>query len=634
MMNKTTKSLFIGLLSFVLCWIVVKADDLKPEIRALLDKGDTTSARKALEAEIAVDGAYHMNYFQLGEISFAELDWVKAKEHYQQALQRKPKHWESLAKLGRCYIHLGKLDSAEAVMLEGRKKAKQDAHIFDNGYGLVLMAQKKYSDADRAFRQALVDHDNVAEYHVNLGDANLAQGVAEIAAGEYEKALALAPGSTDVLYHWAEACMENKDYKCALEKLKIVLQTDSTHDNAWMRAGSIYFKAAQSSRGREERTALFKDVIGAYKRYFELSKAECDSSTVRPFFELGMAYQNISGFEDAVGYFEKVLAIPYEPRDIFFHYAKALWGLKQYDKSGQMMTKHEEWTQKSGNAEMSTVSKAELYQVWGDSYFYRDPKDYLMAITYYKKSLETDSLQKRLLYNVAIGYHTSKSYVQALEYYQKRISMGIDSANAGAYKNAGYCALNIANGGTGGGQQVEDELDLNGSSEVAVVTPDVTADASVDYYKVAVDMLAKYLDYAPNDPKVLSLLGNTYVFQMSDCANGTRVLEQLLTVEPKNCVAQKSLGFAYFGGKVCTPNYGRAIKYLTDAHQCDSGSKDVDLVLWVAQCYHLLAAEKMKSKENASAEFKNAYDWYTKVLAIQPNNPDAKKGVADTKFEF
>jgi tetratricopeptide (TPR) repeat protein len=348
-----------------------------------------------------------------------------------------------------------------------------------------------------------------------------------------------------------------------------------------------------------------------------------------------MAFQNLSGFEDAAAYFEKVLAIPYEPRDIFFHYARALWGLKQYDKSGEMMAKHLEWREKGNNAEISTVSNAELYQVWGDSYFYREPKDYLTAITYYKKSLEADSMQKRLLYNVAIAYHTSKSYVQALEYYQKRINLGVDSANAAAYKNAGYCALNVANAGSGSGTTADDELDLNGSSEAAPTPVEqATVDASVNYYQVAVDMLAKYLEFVPNDPKVLLLLGNTYVFQMSDCSNGTRVLEQLLTVEPKNCVAQKSLGFAYFGGKVCSPNYGRAIKYLTGAYQCDSGGKDADLVLWVAQCYHLLAAEKVKSKENASAEFKNAYDWYTKVLAIQPNNAEAKKGQADTKFEF
>ena len=339
MMNKT-HSFLIALLTLMVCFIVVIADDLKPEIRALLDKGDTTSAKKALEAEIQTDGAYHANYYQLAEIYYVEMDWLKAKEHYKLALQRKPKHWESLYKLGRCYIYLGIIDSAETIMAEGRKKAKQEAHLFDNGYGLVMMAKKQYSDADKAFRQAQVGHEEIPEYHVNLGDASFSQGIFSIASGEYEKAIALAPGSTEVYYHWAEACMENKDYKCALEKLKIVLQTDSTYDHAWMRAGSIYFKAALSARSREERTNLFKDVIGAYKRYFELSNAKPDSSTVRAYFETAMAYQNVSGFEDAAAYFEKVLAIPYEARDIYFNYAKALWGLKQYDKSGDMMAKH------------------------------------------------------------------------------------------------------------------------------------------------------------------------------------------------------------------------------------------------------------------------------------------------------
>ena len=47
-----------------------------------------------------------------------------------------------------------------------------------------------------------------------------------------------------------------------------------------------------------------------------------------------------------------------------------------------------------------------------------------------------------------------KSYGQAIEFYDKRIALGIDSNSASIYKNAGYCASNMANG------QGEEEDDL------------------------------------------------------------------------------------------------------------------------------------------------------------------------------
>ncbi|TKJ21323.1 MAG: hypothetical protein CEE43_10350 [Promethearchaeota archaeon Loki_b32] len=102
----------------------------------------------------------------------------------------------------------------------------------------------------------------------------------------------------------------------------MVLSKDSTHAPAWMRAGGIYFKAALSSRSRDERKNRFIETIGSYKRYIDLSGAKPDSAHVRVYFEMAMSYVNIRGFEDAAQYFSDVLSIPYEARDIYFHYGK------------------------------------------------------------------------------------------------------------------------------------------------------------------------------------------------------------------------------------------------------------------------------------------------------------------------
>ncbi|MEW5995383.1 MAG: tetratricopeptide repeat protein, partial [Candidatus Zixiibacteriota bacterium] len=224
-------------------------EDIKPEIAAALQGADTAQAVQLLQQEIEIDKGYHLNYYVLGLIYANQMKTSRAKEMFKTALDKKSKHWESLYQLGLCYIALDQGDSAQKVMERGRKKAKKGMqHIFENGYGLTMLKKGDYQEAEKAFLKALIDHPDNAEYLINLGDAYFYQGVPSLAITYYKKAEELAPGSTEVYYHWAEACLEMRDYNCALEKLRLVLSRDSTFANAWMLAGGIYFNAALSTR--------------------------------------------------------------------------------------------------------------------------------------------------------------------------------------------------------------------------------------------------------------------------------------------------------------------------------------------------------------------------------------------------
>lgn len=612
---------------------LVQAEDVKPIINEVLTKGDTVKAIGLLGNEIDVDPAYHYNYYILGRIHFNQGRCPEARDQFLVALTKKKKHLESKYYLGLCYIKLGELDEAEKLMEEGRKKAKKDLkHMFENGYGLVKLAQGDYREADHAFRQALVGDSMNAEYHINLGDANFYSGVPYLAIVEYEKALQLDTASLEVYFHWAEACLETKDYGCAIEKLRTVLQKDSTHAPAWMRAGEIYFKAALSSRSRAERNERFKETIGSYKRYLELAATEPDSSNVRVFFGLALSYVNLSGWEESGKYFEQVLSIPYEPKDVYFYYGKSLWGTKEYAKSAEMLMKHIEWVGQQDADYHSRISEAELYQLLGDDYFYRKPdKDYASAIPHYKKSLAARPEQKRLLQNIAIGYHSLQSYAQAIEYYDLRIEAGLDSTSASIVKNAAYCALNLANqAGDGDDEDIDEEEE------------DIALPASPEeLYQKAVDYMVLYIEYHPEDVKAMLMVANTYLYQLSNCTEGVKYFQQLLTVDPDNCDAKKSLGYAYFGG-VCNKNYTKALGYLKDAYTCykstDAGGPctDVALVLWVAQCYHLRAAEKTQNQGDGAGEddFREAHKWYGRVLQCEPGHAEAKKNRDEIQFEF
>lgn len=632
-MRKQVLKIYLAFLLALIITVPASAEDVKSHIREVLDAGDTTQAIQLLQEDITIDKGYHYNYYTLGRIYYAREQYQKALEQFEIALEKKSKHYESLYYLGLTQIALGDMDAAMETMKKGQKKARDIKDLFDNGYGLVLMQQEKYDDAVAAFMKAQVGHDDNPEYHINLGDAYFYQGVPSLAIMEYEKALELDTASTEVYFHWAEACFQMKDYSCTISKLRTVLSKDSTHAPAWKRAGAIYFKAAMSSRSRQERSDRFRDAIGSYRKYIELSNIKPDSSTVRVYFELGMAFVNLYGFDDAKTQFENVLSIPMIPKDIYFYYGKSLWGVKDYEKAADILKKHLDWVAQQEDY-ATNIDEDEIYQLLGDCYYYRKPNDFYTAVYYYKKSLELNPDQKRITQNAAVALHSLKNYAEALTFYDKRIELGIDTTSFNIYKNAGYCALNIANRESGD-TEVEDDI-IESDEEEAEASLDLI-DPNKNYYEVAVGYMLKYLEFSPQDDKVLLLAANTYLFNLADCENGVKYYEQLLAVDPNNCVAKRSLGYAYFGG-ICTKSYTKALRYLLEAEQCvakgEGECSDVNLLLWIGQCYHLRAVEIKNDPAAAKSDFKNAFDWYGKCLKCDPNQPDCKDGQNKVRFEF
>jgi len=634
-MNRTEKALKEKILAAALGTIAavllitsdLPAETLKESIRQALEQSDTTLAISLLEREIKVDQSYHYNHYVLGQICFQRGEYTRARDLFATAFGKKKKHWPSRLGLIHAHLKLGELDEAEKLAKEGLKKAKKDnKDQFEYSFGLIKMERGEYNDADVAFRRAIALDSTNAEYHIGLGDANFYQGVPALAIIEYETALQMDTASTEVYFHWAEACLEMKDYTCAIDKLKIVLSKDSTHAPAWNRAGGIYFKAARSSRNFQERKARFRDAIGCYQRYLELAQVEPDSAHVRPFFETAMAYVNILRFEDAVPFFEQVLSIPIEPRDIYFYFGKSLWGVKDFHRATEVLLKHIDWVSQQGEDYHSSINPAELHKLLGDAYFYRKPKEYSLAVKHYKLSLENDPDKKRLVQNIAFAFHQMSRYGEALPYYDQRISLGIDSGSANFFRHAGLCALNIA-----GQLEEEGEDEMAGEDEDAPVG----VDPDRNYYQAATEYFEKYLEFNPADTVVLLRVANTYLYKLQDCTSGVKSFDRLLSYTPNNCEAKKSLGFAYFGG-ACTTNYSKALRYLRQAQNCVSKKEgacaDVALVKYVAQAYHLRATSPGAADSNG--DYKNAFEWYSRVLKCDPGDEEAKKGQDDTRFEF
>jgi tetratricopeptide (TPR) repeat protein len=611
----------------ILTFSMAVGETLDEVAERALAAGDTAAAITRIKGVIETDPTYHYNYYILGRIAYEREQYTQARDYFRIAYDKKKKHYESLYYYGLSELALENVVEAEKAFDTGLKKARDMKAHFEYGMGLVRMAQKDYQEADRAMRRAIAANDTAAAYHIALGDINFYQGIPALAVSEYETALALDTAGTDVYFHWAEACLEMKDYQCAMEKLRVVLARDSTFARAWNRAGGIYFKAARSTRSREERQQRYMDAIGSYERYIELSGAVPDSDHVRPFFEIALAYYNINRYEEAVEFFDKVLSIPYEPRDIYFYLGKSLWGIRQYERAGEVLLRHQQWVADQEKGSVSRVDEAELNKLLGDSYFYRSPKDYYNAAKYYRRSLDIDPNQDRLLQNVAVAYHNMRRYSEAIQFYDLRIAAGMDSSSASIYKNAALCALHLAGADTDEADLDEEMMDEGGDDGGAAAI-----DPNVNYYEVAIGYMNNYLEYSPNDTTIVERVANTYLYQLYDCANGVAACQRLLDLDPSNCQAKKSLGFAYFGGDICTKDLDKTLRYLTQAYDCmNDACADPALVKWIAQAYHLRA---VAGTGDANSDYKNAFEWYGRVLKCTPSDEEAKKGQEDTRFEF
>jgi tetratricopeptide (TPR) repeat protein len=377
-----------------------------------------------------------------------------------------------------------------------------------------------------------------------------------------------------------------------------VLTRDSLYAYAWKEAGKLYAMAGMSASDKETREQRFKEAIGSYRRFLELAK---DSADGEVFYNLGRSYYFLGGFAQADSAFEYLLTRGEQPLNIYLYLGRSKVGGQQYEAGITYLKQYLEGMKAKDSAWMPGQEEADIFRRIGDAYKKLQNTD--SAGVYYSQAAVLEPQSAQLLLDYAITLHQQKDYAKALEFYQKRLDLGSETAEINLY--AAYCALNL------------------------------------DSFPKAVEYLLKVVALDSMQLKAYALLSNTHLYNLQDCPNGVSWTRRWLEKEPDNCEALQNMGYAYFVGKGCANDYSKAVDYFTRALGCykTKGSENcanAQVMLFIAQAYHLQAAALLdnKKKPEAKANFKNAYDWYNKVLKCEPANADAKKGIKDTEFEF
>jgi len=588
---------FLVIILTVFATTAVVAYDYSSDITNALNRHDTTEVLNLLEAANKLAPNYAPHYLLAGQIYFERKQFDKAMEQFDLVFKKKPNLPIVLYYEGLILLEQGKTDEAGKVFQQGLNKSKDEKAMFHNGLGLLHLQTKEYAKADVEFRKAIQIGPDLPEFHANLGDANYYAKIYPLAISEYNQVIAMDTGNLDVYFRLARAYVTQGQYNEALDQLRTVLIRDSLYSVAWKEIGKLYTLAGLSARDSQTKEQRFKESVGSYRKYLELSK---DSSDGEVFFNLGRSYYYLGGYVDADLALQHVLALGITPQNIYLYLGQVNIGEEKFQTGIDYLNKHLENLSKGDSTWVPGQEDADAYRRIGDGY--RALQDFNNAADYYAKAFLLDSTNARLAVDAALAFHQIKDYQQALKYYEKRISLGPDSWNI--FLNAAFCTLNMS-----------------------------------DYQK-SVEYLNKVVALDSTNVKALGLLSTTYVFQLRDCENGAAATKRLLDIDNTNCDGLRTMGFIYFGG-ICSPNYLQAINYFGRALSCyqtkGTGNCSVsDLVLYLAQANHLYAAQlaNNKQKQESKKYFKEAFDLYNRVLKCDPGNADAKKGVQDTEFEF
>jgi len=538
------------------------------------NKKDYKSAAQILESQAAktpgdpeVLTLLGSSYRNLGEFS-------KAEEILKKAYAQKSKDPAVLIELGQTYLALKKNKEALEIFQKGLSTGKRQDEFY-NGLGLAQFALGDGNKADLSFRNAIQKKPDVAIYHKNLADVNMASQIFAIAAEEYKTALKYDSANVVFRYDLSRAYWNQKDFTSAVEQLKTVLRFDTTFSKAYRDMGRLFIVSARNSGD----SAQYRQAIGVLSKYVGL-----DSTDAEAHLDLTRSYAFFRDFEEARAHAQKALAVNPKLCDAYFILGQTLQDSKRdsatYQAALDAFNQYESCLKQDPNFRWSRkdieffIRRGRAARGLADSVHYR------MALVDFQKVLELDSTNTLILNDIGQCYYYLRDFEAAHAAYAKRLAVDATSANtANVYLNDAYALFQ-----------------LERYSETAVA-------------------LKKVLGFKSDFLPALTMLGETYI-RLKDYPNALGAYEQVLQKDSTNLDALKYTGFVHLDGQ----KFGQALPYLDKAWKqvATKGLKpcdQTDLLTWLGQAH-------MSQKNNSRAK-----EFFQRCLDCEPNNKTCREAI-------
>ena len=170
-----------------------------------------------VQAQTAIDETLQQEMRQ-GGAAMAAGNFSQAAAAYSQVTQARPDFAEGHFNLGLALLQEGKLDDAWAALDKSLrlKPGLRGANLF---LGVIAYRENRYQEAETRFiRETVIDPHN-AKAFMWLGVCRLAENNAQGAIAPLDKAYALDPDDTDILYHRGRAYLlvANSSYEAMFQ---------------------------------------------------------------------------------------------------------------------------------------------------------------------------------------------------------------------------------------------------------------------------------------------------------------------------------------------------------------------------------------------------------------------------------
>jgi len=520
--------------------------------------------------------------------AFENKDYEKSIQALKDYLKDNPDDLEAHLFLGKAYFEKGELDLAQKEfeeILDGRSKHTQALYHL----GLVLIEKKDYSEAKKIFEKGLKLKNDKALFHNGMGLVQMAEGDLEEADVSFRSAIFENPDVAEFHKNLGDVSFEKDVLPIAIDEYRQALQLDSNLAGAYYNLGEAYFKshdfnsAVESFKSAVKLDPQYKDAYlrlgNLYmidRKHYPQAKVmyeeylKIDQSNPDVYLSLGKALYYIGDFENAIQNLKKAEELGSEKEQIYLFMGMAYQEnkdyqqtLKAYDQYVMLKEKENPNAWEQNDAEF-WMKKGRAHLAMGDSLNLERGS---LALN---KAVELDSTTTEAFCTLGYTLYKQEKHKDAIHFFDKCIEFTRgDVFNPLVYLAYSYIALGE--------------------------------------YNESVSPLLKALELQPENVSIKKTLAVVY-YQQKDYEKAVELYPAVLEEYPDNCEAVGQYSYSL----VMLQRYKQAIPHLRKSIGCYPN--DIGYMLLLAQAYEL------------NNNLDSAYDWYMKVLKIDPNNQEAKKG--------
>lgn len=284
---------------------------------------------------------------------------------------------------------------------------EQNPYADRTNYAEALLQQKKYPEALSTLKEEM-DLTGSHHYYYYLGNIYAEKGNYQEAIKAYKSAL-LQNGDTYKLPHLAlaKAYFKTGDDLNAITEYLNVIESCVTNQGKQIDAEAKKYILILQSK--------FLPDIDRIK--LELA---IDNKNIRLLSEIGLLYQKIGMYDNAIEYYDKLIKI--EPANWIAWHNKALCLSKKHNLNDSVIAFEQSFLLNGKNAEA-------LNQIGS---LYMKSKDYSRAETYFKKAISVDQSHVFSVFNLARVYFSTGKRNDAKRYFAMALSL---SGNSDSIRN-------------------------------------------------------------------------------------------------------------------------------------------------------------------------------------------------------